>query len=111
MLEEITGCTSFYLFYVFCEKPSESPKLPKLKWVIYEFSIILIIRFLNISKNSTKIIRILYYSIASLSSIILIFFIIIINNFTFISFINYKFIINFFILILILKLRIFPFYN
>ena len=47
------------------------------KWIIYELSIILLIRFLNISKNSTKIIRILYYSISSLSSIILFNYIII----------------------------------
>ena len=82
-----------------------------IKWIIYEFSIILIIRILNIIKNSTKIVRILYYSISSLSSIIFIFFLIINNYFNLYFNLNSKFLINFFILILFIKIRIFPFHN
>ena len=55
--------------------------------------------------------RILYYSISSLSSIIFIFFLIINNYFNLYFNLNSKFLINSFVLILFIKMRIFPFHD
>ncbi|KAF3419744.1 NADH dehydrogenase subunit 2 (mitochondrion) [Frieseomelitta varia] len=82
-----------------------------MKWIIYEFSMILMISMLNIMKNSTKMISILYYSISSLSSIMFMFFLIINNYLNLFSNINLKFLMNFFMLILFLKMSMFPFHN
>nr|QEN99345.1 NADH dehydrogenase subunit 2 [Melipona fasciculata] len=80
-----------------------------IKWIIYEFSMILMIFMLNFN-NSNKMISILYYSISSISSIMFLFFMIINNNLMF-SFINSKFLMNFFMLNMLLKLSMFPFHS
>ena len=67
------------------------------------FQLFLITKLLNIAKNSIKIIRILYHSISSISSIMFIFFKIINNYFNLFSNINLKFLINFFYINIIYK--------
>nr|AAO18411.2 NADH dehydrogenase subunit 2 [Melipona bicolor] len=81
-----------------------------IKWIIYEFSMILMIFILNSMKNSTKMISILYYTMSSISSIMFLFFMIM-NNYLTISFINSKFLMNFFLLNMFLKLSMFPFHS
>nr|YP_009115748.1 NADH dehydrogenase subunit 2 [Melipona scutellaris]AJC00743.1 NADH dehydrogenase subunit 2 [Melipona scutellaris] len=81
-----------------------------MKWIIYEFSMILMIFILNSLKNSTKMISILYFTISSISSIMFLFFMIMNNYFT-LSLINSKFLMNFFLLNMFLKLSMFPFHS
>ncbi len=82
-----------------------------LKWIAYEFSTVLTVRILNISKNSNKVVRIVYYSISSISSLIVMFIIVYYNNLTCMFSLGSEFVIKSFIAVLFLKLRIFPFHN
>nr|YP_010892918.1 NADH dehydrogenase subunit 2 [Tetragonula iridipennis]WJQ22753.1 NADH dehydrogenase subunit 2 [Tetragonula iridipennis] len=82
-----------------------------IKWVIYEFSMILTIGILNTMKMSSKIVSILYYSVSSISSIMLMFFIVIYNNISVMSSANSTIILKFFIVMMFMKLSMFPFHN
>nr|YP_010471412.1 NADH dehydrogenase subunit 2 [Tetragonula pagdeni]UVG40747.1 NADH dehydrogenase subunit 2 [Tetragonula pagdeni] len=82
-----------------------------IKWVIYEFSMILTIGILNTMKGSSKIVSILYYSVSSLSSIMLMFFIVIYNNMSVMSSANSSIMFKFIIAMMFLKLSMFPFHN
>uniref|UniRef100_UPI003D53F538 NADH dehydrogenase subunit 2 n=1 Tax=Geniotrigona thoracica TaxID=395500 RepID=UPI003D53F538 len=82
-----------------------------LKWSLYEISMIIMVMILNVTKGSSKMVSVVYYSVSSITSIILLFTIVFCNNITLMSSFSSKLLFKFMMIMIFIKLSMFPFHN